>query len=326
MNKGSPTVQAVRVRRSSGIRRSVGPLVLAMVLLGGLVTATGPHAADGVGQDASAASDATLAPAVKPFPSATPTAVATPLPRRPVVALDPGHGGPDDDLPRADRAGRIIPWYREGDNSGAIHRANDGTELREKDLTLRIALAAAELLEARDVMVMLTRRADLPVNLEKRDYNGDGSADLADELLARVDLVNRGGADLLVSIHFNAHPSASMRGSYAAYASGRPFTDESVRLAQAVHARVLGGLAELHQRPVDRGVEDDAEHDGSGRHLVLFGPRTAHQPLETTMPGTLVEPLFLTNPDDVELLRRADVLDMLARSIAEGILDYLGRA
>jgi N-acetylmuramoyl-L-alanine amidase len=43
------------------------------------------------------------------------------------------------------------------------------------------------------------------------------------------------------------------------------------------------------------------------------------------MPGALVEPLFLTNPDDVELLRRADVLDMLARSIAEGVLDYLGR-
>jgi N-acetylmuramoyl-L-alanine amidase len=252
-----------------------------------------------------------------------PTPLATPIARRPVVALDPGHGGPDDDLPRADRSGRLLPWYREGDNSGAIFRSSDGSELREKDLTLRLALATADLLEAEDVLVVLTRRGDVPVNLEKRDLNDDGKVDLVDELLARIDLVNRAQADLLVSIHLNAHPSPSMRGTYANYASERPFTRESIRLAVTLHRQVLRGIRELSPRAVDRGVEDDVEGDPAGRHLLLLGSRTARAPFETTMPGALIEPLFMTNPEDVELLRRADLLDAVARSLADGVLEYL---
>lgn len=252
-----------------------------------------------------------------------PTPLATTIPRRPIVAIDPGHGGPDDDLPRADRAGRVIPWYREGDNSGAIYRWSDGNELREKDLTLRLALATADHLRERDVVVVLTRRGDVPVNLEKRDYNDDGQVNLTDELLARIDLVNRGAADLLVSIHLNANPSPAMRGISANYASGRPFSERSVQLALAIHSQVLRGLRALPVTVVDRGVEDDASDDPLGRHLLLLGPRTERAPLETAMPGALIEPLFLTNLDDAQVLQRADVLDTIARSIADGILEYL---
>lgn len=324
--------QAVRVRRLGRFRRAIGPLAPGGMLFGALAvgaTVSGRVQTEadpgtrrvptlGVADAADAGGSLTGA-----FPAATSTSVATPIPRRPIVALDAGHGGPDDALPRADRGGRVIPWYREGDNSGAVYRPSDGPELREKDLTLRLALAAAGHLEARDIVVVLTRRGDVPVNGEPRDYNGDGDIGLADELLARVDVANRARADALVSIHLNAHPSPSLRGTYASYASGRPFSDRSIRLAVSVHARVLRRLRELAVTVVDRGVEDDAQDDPLGRHLVLLGPRTERAPLETEMPGALIEPLFMTSSGDAALLQRTDVLDSVALAIADGIEEYL---
>jgi N-acetylmuramoyl-L-alanine amidase len=319
---GRPAPQAVRLGRGRARRRAVGPILLAVTALATMVAAVaGLRAASGttVGAD----EEPTAAVAAL-GPTATATPVATMPPRRPIVALDPGHGGPDDDEARADRTGRIVRWYREGENSGAIYLGGDAEELREKDLTLRIALLVADRLEARDVGVALTRRGDVPVNLERRDLNRDGTVDLTDELLARVDLANRSGADLLVSIHFNAHPSTSFRGTYTAYVGERPFGEQSERLAVATHRRILRALAELAIPTLDRGIEDDVGDAVAGRHLLLLGPATARAPLETTMPGILAEPMFLTNPEEAQALRRADVQDAIAAALADGILEFLG--
>ena len=304
----------------------MGPVVLAGLLLSMVGGVFAWQFSGGAASEPSVLADVVSSDSkVEVLQAEAPSVVQTALPRRPIVALDPGHGGPDDDLPRANRAGRVLPRYREGDNSGAIFILDDGSELREKDLTLRLALATAELLEQKDVKVVLTRREDVDVNRANRDYNSDGKVDVADELLARVELVNRSGADLLVSIHLNAHPSQSMRGTYASYADGRPFSEQSVRLALSLHQRVLQALSDLDVSPIDRGVEDDAGDDPAGQHLILFGPRTARAPLETRVPGALIEPLFITNSEDAELLRREDVLTALAQAIADGILEYLGR-
>ena len=339
---GLRATQALGLLRHLATRRAAAPLLV--TLLCGIVLApvSGSTPNGGPAPESLAtplASDAP--PAIAPLPTpasvavataiplavipATATPVPTATPRRPVVAIDPGHGGPDDDLPRYDRAGRLMPWYREGENSGVIYVAEDGSELREKDLTLRLALAAAELLESRGVAVVLTRREDVVVNRQERDYNRDGEVDLVDELLARVEVVNDSEAELLVSLHFNAHPSAKLRGTYTQFSGDRPFTKESIRLGRTVHDRIVKGLRALDPDAVDRNVEEDIQYDPTGRHLVLLGPKTGRSPLETRVPGVLIELLFLTHEEDVELLRRQDVLDALPRAIADGILDYLGR-
>lgn len=273
---------------------------------------------DGPGVAAEATADSVPAPTAVP-----PVVASAPPPRRPVVAIDPGHGGPDDDLPRY-REGRLIPWYREGYNTGVIHVWNDGSELREKDLVLQLALAAAERLRKRDVVVALTRTEDVMVNEQNRDFNDDGKVDVADDLLARVQKVNESGADVLVSIHINGHPSSSLRGTYTQFSYGRPFTDESIRLAATVHERVVKNLRDVPVETDDRGVEDDTQHDPTGRHLILFGARTERGPIQTEVPGALIEALFLTNREDAILLERADVLDAISAGIANGILEFLG--
>ncbi|MCS6782986.1 MAG: N-acetylmuramoyl-L-alanine amidase [Gloeomargarita sp. SKYBB_i_bin120] len=79
------------------------------------------------------------------MPRPTPPRIAVPRPTsgRPVVVLDPGHGGPDP---------------------GAIGIGG----LREKDLVLDISQQVARLLERQGVQVVMTRTADVDLGLEPR--------------------------------------------------------------------------------------------------------------------------------------------------------------
>ncbi|MFR1832126.1 MAG: N-acetylmuramoyl-L-alanine amidase family protein, partial [Lachnospiraceae bacterium] len=79
------------------------------------------------------------------------------------VILDPGHGG-------------VEP--------GAIYE-----ERKEKDDTLRLALAVGRILERNGVNVLLTRVRDV-----------------YDSPYEKAEIANRSGADLFVSLHRNAMP------------------------------------------------------------------------------------------------------------------------
>lgn len=83
------------------------------------------------------------------LPETAPMDEVTSAASRPVVVLDPGHGGSDEGLRFADS---------------------------EKDLTLRFTLQLAEALQARDVDVRLTRRDDAALPLELRSQAGIGAS------------------------------------------------------------------------------------------------------------------------------------------------------
>jgi N-acetylmuramoyl-L-alanine amidase len=92
-----------------------------------------------------------------------------PMPK--IIALDPGHGGLDE---------------------GA---ENKTVNLKEKLLTLDVALRLRKLLEAAGYMVVMIRTDDQPLSPIK-------PVDLA----LRPEFANRAHADLFISIHFNAAP------------------------------------------------------------------------------------------------------------------------
>ena len=90
------------------------------------------------------------------------------------ICLDPGHGGKDTGY----RLGHFFPRY-------------------EKTYTLALALELRRQLQAAGFSVILTR-----------------DQDVYPELSARPDLANRRGADLFISLHFNASPlDSSVQGS-----------------------------------------------------------------------------------------------------------------
>lgn len=147
--------------------------------------------------------------------------------RRPLVVLDPGHGG------------RF---------SGASYNG-----VHEKTLALETSLLIRDRLESSgDYEVLMTRDTD-------RHF----STDLTQDLNYRGDLANENNADIFISVHYNAMPGGTARGietfvhhtTYPSQASRSqlntsiPRIAESARLADAIQPRLISrtGLR-------DRGV------------------------------------------------------------------------
>jgi N-acetylmuramoyl-L-alanine amidase len=193
-----------------------------------------------------------------------------------VVVIDPGHGGRDP---------------------GAIHNA-----VREADVNLAVALALRPVLEAAGARVVLTRDGDRALAAEGVDA----------DLQARVDLSNRVGADLFVSIHANAHSNRDVQGAISFFGAEAGFNSGARRtprlvalsrqLAGAINREVVASTGEI-----DRGALP-------ATFWVLGGTRA---------PAVLVEVGFLTNADEAVRLAAPDHQRDIAQGVAAGIARYL---
>ena len=89
---------------------------------------------------------------------------------------------------------------------------------------------------------------------------------------------------------------------------------------------LLRSLREAGGPSDDRGIIGDTApgSSGTGEDLVVLGPRNPGVIEEpSAMPGVLVEPLFLTNPDDAELAASPEGRDALARAVTLGVDEFL---
>lgn len=222
------------------------------------------------------------------------------------VFLDPGHGGADP---------------------GVVGRTSSRATVEESATALAVAQEAARLLRADGYRVVLSRTRDSTV---ARFDTAEGAVLTAEQvrqdLVARVRCANASGAAALLSIHFNGYRDASASGAQTVYDGARPFAEESRRLAERVQEAVVAGL-----RVVDRGVVADDELEaptltqegGSYGHLLLLGPaRPGWLEEPTTMPGVLVEPLFLSSAD-AGLVATPDGQRRVAASLVAGLQRYL---
>jgi N-acetylmuramoyl-L-alanine amidase len=197
--------------------------------------------------------------------------------------------------------------------------------LKEKDIVLDIAKRLAPVLKKElGYEVVLTRKDDTFISLEERTA-----------------LANTNNADLFISLHINAHPSAKVRGMETYYlnlttnaeamrvAARENATsthqmselqdilsdimknskiDESSRLAQQVHNSILSeadkkGFAEIKNLGVKQAP-----------FYVLIGAQ---------MPAILIELAFISNEKDVDNLKNQTFLEMLTKEISEGIRAYV---
>lgn len=175
------------------------------------------------------------------------------------IFLDPGHGGTD---PGATASG-----------------------LREKDLTLDIALAAARRLRDAGLQVRLSRGGDETVGLS-----------------ARVAAANAWPADLFLSIHINAGGGSGFESFVhtAAPAATRAVGD-------VIHGHVAGFLA-------GEGFRD------RGRKTADF-----YVLRRTRMAAVLLECLFIDSAADAGWLASAVNRDRLAGAVAGAVLRAAGR-
>lgn len=222
------------------------------------------------------------------------TPASLPAASRPVVVIDPGHGGADP---------------------GAIGRS--GT--LEKTVTLRTALALEKLLEATGrYRVRLTRRDDRFVPLAERAAFGPAHdaalvvsihADSSPDHRARgASVYVRSGGASGTGLKRVASGVGNSTGIAQALATGKT--------APASRPWPRPGSAWLQYLMIDN-LDDDIR-------MTAAPARAAHLWVlaNTDIPGVLVEMGFLSNKQDERLLRNPWHRLLVARSLRDAVNDY----
>ena len=246
----------------------------------------------------------------------TPVAAATPSPAAPNangvggfsiarqlglgvsrIVIDPGHGGHDP---------------------GA-----QGKGLNESELTLDIALRLEEMLKKEaGVEVVLTRRTDEYIPLEERTA-----------------IANRESADLFLSIHANASRSAVARGVETYFLSFAATPE-----AEAVAARENSAHdGEMHKLPdiiraiaLNNKLDESRDLAGMVQEAMVTRLRRSNKELRNLgvkkapfvvligagMPSVLAEVSFLTNRQELTLLKTPAYKDRIAEALHAAVMRY----
>jgi N-acetylmuramoyl-L-alanine amidase len=190
--------------------------------------------------------------------AANPPASNTTVAKNPVIVIDPGHGGSDP---------------------GAV--ANN---LKEKDITLDIALKLNDLLKNYEANAILTRTNDIDVGLAQR-----------------ANVANSANATLFVSIHVNAGGGTGFESYRHPNASDKTASIQTIIHREVAKFYVANGFT-------DRGMK-------TANYEVLR---------ETTMPAILLENLFIDTANDANFLKDDKNKQAIAQAICDGIVQALG--
>lgn len=206
------------------------------------------------------------------------------------ICLDPGHGGKDS----GNRVGRGLFTHS------------------EKTYTLALALELKKQLEAAGFHVILTRSRDVYVDLP-----------------ARPALANRAGANLFISLHFNASPvdQGDIAGpeTYCITPVGAPSSNahgESGEFGSSV-----GMTPTVANRDENKSLLLGYEMEKSlvqNLHADDRGVRRARFAVlrDAEMPAILIEGGYMTNPVEGKKIYSAAYRRQMAAAIVKGVLAY----
>lgn len=186
-----------------------------------------------------------------------------------VVVIDAGHGARD----------------------GGCVGANGSIE---KELNLKYALALQDLLETKNIKVVMTRKDD------KALYEENASNKKIAEMKARENIIKKSKPDIVVSIHMNSFGLKSAKGARAFYGT------ENNKGKQA---------ADYVQKSMHYYVGAKGLVSTKGDYYILNC---------TSYPSILVECGYISNPEEEILLNTNEYCQKLMHSVFCGILLYLG--
>jgi N-acetylmuramoyl-L-alanine amidase len=289
------------------------PLLLVMALAGGAApaSATVARSTDGSHSDERA---------IDPKYFATGACEAfgpTEHNRHLTVFLDAGHGGIDP---------------------GGVGETESGRTILEADETLPVELDTMALLRAKGFTVVVSRTGATTV---ARPQSGDVADNLFTDqgelrdVAARDVCANMAKADILVGIYFDAGGSTYNAGSVTGYDTDRPFSSDNLRLATLIQRDVLDAMNAQGWQIPDDGVVNDTQLGGPALtdaaadydHLLLLGPADpGYFSTPSTMPGALIEPLFITDPFEGSIADSASGQQVIASGLATAITHYFDPA
>lgn len=212
-----------------------------------------------------------------------------------LVVIDPGHGGQD---------------------TGAI--AKDKT--LEKDLTLKYAKKLKEILESKGIDVVLTRNEDIFIPLKERTA-----------------IANFNDADLFLSLHFNSSRFRGVRGAESYVMSKEASDSWSKEVAEKENYEVISSdyleglnliLWSLAQtRFIVQSTSMAYELQENLNNFFKTRDRGVKQApfavLEgATMPAILLEIAYLSNEDELKLIKDDKFMNDVLTVIADSILKF----
>jgi N-acetylmuramoyl-L-alanine amidase len=219
------------------------------------------------------------------------------------VLIDPGHGG--------EELGAVATKKIKGKTH----------HVYEKDLTLRLSKKVKEYLSPY-YTTYLTRSLDRTVTLNER-------ADLAETVKA----------DLFVSIHFNSSTSSSSHGFETYFLDNHK--DLAVKKVERIENKYLQGAEKIvnqilidlvikktafSSKKLAMSVHESIDKRVSGKYKLTdrgIRPGLFYVLALSKRPGILIEAGFMSNPSELETIQANSYIQSYAKSIAEGIQDYL---
>ncbi|HKL79739.1 MAG TPA: N-acetylmuramoyl-L-alanine amidase [Mobilitalea sp.] len=187
-----------------------------------------------------------------------------------IIVIDPGHGGRDP--------GKV--------------GVNDALE---KDINLKISMKLKDLLEEKDIKIIMTREEDIGL------YSETDSNKKRADLKNRIEIINSSDAVFAISIHQNS------------------FSEEYVKGAQVFfHGQSDKGreLALVLQEQLKETIKD-------GNHRKAKSNESYYMLTRTQCPLVIVECGYLSNHTEAALLNTEDYQEKLALAISLGVLKYL---
>ncbi len=224
------------------------------------------------------------------------------------ILIDPGHGGEDPG------------------GMGSYTKGGTTVPLREKDVTLGVALKLGEMLKAAfpDRKVVFTRTTDTTVKLEAR-------SDVANAILEKTS-----GTVLYVSIHANSSPLKKTTTSgfevwYLPPSYRRTLLSENS--VPPEDKDILNILNSMREEEVSTETFLLA-HEIEAELIGTIGDRTPSRGLRANdwsvvrnsrTPAVLVEVGFVNNPDEAKRLADPAYLKDIARGLYSGIMGFISR-
>lgn len=190
------------------------------------------------------------------------------------VIVDAGHGGEDP--------GKVSSY----------------SDLKEKDLNLKVAMKLKELLENDGYKVIMTREEDKLVYSEGTTniYNKRFQ-----DLSRRKSIMDNSGAQIVVSIHMNSFQETQYYGAQTFYP---PSSKDSLKLATCIQDALRENVDKSNKRQ---------PQEKKDQIVILKDLKT---------PTTIVECGFLSNPEEERRLGTDEYQSSIALAIKKGIDDY----
>lgn len=188
----------------------------------------------------------------------------------------------------------IIDAGHGGEDGGAV--AADGTV--EKNINLNIAIKLENILKFYGFNVIMTRTEDVmtadndAVTIRQKKVS---------DIHNRFTIIEKNPDALFVSVHQNKYDDSTQWGTQVFYSGNNP---KSKALADSIQNSVVSSIQKNNKRVVKK----------TGTEIYLL--------YHAKSPAVLVECGFISNYNDLQLLKRDEYQTKIATLIADGIIKY----